>query len=404
MCSRSAFAFGLLLLATLAQPALAHGEDAPPGAFDPLSLALHAYLTADGALSESPPTAGAVPLPPTDAAPGLPGAPAPAGLAFVLAAPVRFVAGQGVEVALHLRAEKAVVARDADGDALELSLRRNGEAVPNATRRVPLGEPLLAPGQAASVRAILQAPGVTFAQGDEIALAVRPLMPGLQEGALFVLVGGENASTADLHDMRVPTLADLALQETNLTQFLLETEDFVPPRGASATVLRVLHDRVELAGTSGAGPSGASGPAYLVLRGEEGAAEAAAHSTPDRARRVAAAHEFHMGETLIRVHPGVGVVVPIPPGTASASVNCLRNCPEGFGFLLRMGPEASDWPRAGPEEPPSVLIPPPRSTSGIPVSKDAPEERRALPQPGLLALAALAAGAALGPPRTRWKP
>lgn len=395
MCSRRTLAAALVLLAA-AQPALAHGEDAPAEAvFDPLRLSLHAYLSADGNLTDAIPAPGAVPLP---ASP--PVAPAAAGLPFTLAVPVRFVPGQGIEVALHLRAEKPVLTRDADGNGLELALMRNGEEVPGAARRVPLGDALLAPGATASARAVLQAPGVTFAKGDDLALVVRPLMPGLQEEALFVLVGGEAASSVDIHDMRVPTLADLELQEADLTQFFLATEEFAPPRGAPSTVLRVLHDRVEVVG---AVPPGV---AYLVLRGEEPAAEAAAHSSAHREGRIEAAHEFRLGATLVRVHPGVGVVVPVPTSPASIAVGCARNCPSDFVLTLRSASDAraGSSPSAS-DEPQSVLIPPPRSTVGIPVSQDAPqEEKRLVPQPSLLALAGLAAGgAAFGFWRTRWK-
>lgn len=384
MSSREALPASVLLALLLAPAALAHGaEPADAGAFDPLSLSLHAFATTDNTLVASPPEKGAVALPPT---PGLgDGVP----LAFALEVPVRFVAGQGVEVALELRAEKAVVARDANGDALELSIARNGEPIADSARRVPLSEPVLAPGSAASVRAVLQVPGVTFAKGDTLAVLVRPLMPGLPSDALFVLVGGERPSIVDVHDMRVPSVADLELQETSLPQFLLGTEDFVPPAGASAFAVRVGHARIE-ADPVAPGASVAGG--YVVVRGEEAGEDARAHAAPDRPGRLAAAHELRVGSVLVRAHPGVGVAVPIPAGASSVRVVCVRNCPDG-GFSLTLGSAATS-PSPSSSEPASVLVPPPRSTAGIPVSQDAPPEKeRLLPQPAVLPLAGLLVGA-----------
>jgi hypothetical protein len=50
---------------------------------------------------------------------------------------------------------------------------------------------------------------------------------------------------------------------------------------------------------------------WVVLRGIEGDPDASAHSFPDRERRVAAAHAFTVNGVPARVHPGIGIVVPV---------------------------------------------------------------------------------------------
>lgn len=357
----------LPLVALLLSPlAAAHGD---AGAYDPLVVSLHAYLTADLRASEAAPDPGAVPFP----------APAPAAnappLRFALEAPVRFSPGSGFEVEITVRADRALVARDADGNALELVVEPGGEPT-----RVALPEPILAPGALATARATLQAPGAEYARGDALALAVRPLMPALTEGALSLVVGGDRPSRLDAPEMRVPSLADLELQDAPHTQFLLANETFASP----AHVVHVRHAETTMTVTPNA--------SVVVLRGEETGDDADAHAFPDADRRRAAAHAYTVNGALVRVHPGVGVVVEI--GRETARILCATNCPPG-GFAQTIAPGAGNAPGGGDR--PSVLVPPPRDTTGIPVSAD--DEPKQTPLP--IALVGAAVGAALALAWTR---
>lgn len=342
----------------LAPSALAH-----EGEYDPLVVDLHAFLTSDGRIDERAPAPGAVAFPASS--PAAPGAP----LRFAFAAPVAFAPGAAFEVSLQLRADAPVVARDADGNALEINVEPGGSAA-----KAALDPPLLAPGSVTSVRAVVQASGAAFEEGDEIALVVRALMP-LTADALALVIGPE--TRFDAPDMRVPSPADLRLQEVPHTEFLLEGESFEPPSTHAVNVFTVLHDGIR----APAQPAWSAAGTYVVLRGEESGAEAMRHAYPDRARRVDAAHELTVSGVPARAHPGLGVVVRA--SSLPLRVECARNCPEGFAWSY--APPAAT-PTSGADAP-SVLVPPPRDTSGIPVSEDDPDER-AVPWPGALGLVA----------------
>lgn len=368
----------LALAALLAVAAPAHAQTSP---FDPLLLRLDGFLAADGSVALAAPEPGAIAIP--GATP--PAAPSP--LRFGLAAPVRFLAEEGFDVVLVVRAAQPVVARDAEGNAFELALESDGEPVEGATRRVALDDPVLAPGATTQARALLQAPSATFAEGATIALVVRPLMPALAEGALALVVGPDG-SALDVPALRVPSAADLRLQESALAELVVGKETFRPARtDAAVETLAIGHAAVGRAVPPVA--FSASGT-YVVLRGEEPPEEAAQHALLSRDARVAAAHEYRVGGTLARVHPGLAVVVPV--ARAPAVVECARNCPpQGFRMTIEAPPGAPDAV-AGPS---GVLIPPPRDTRGIPVSEDdeADGGERGAPLPGLVALAAMALAA-----------
>lgn len=356
-----------VLLLALAPLAAAHGSPAP---YDPLVVELHAFLTSDGALSEAAPQPGAVAFPA--------GAP-PAGsapLRFEIEAPVRFVPSGGFAVDLALRADAPVVA----GDGLELAIEPGGEPA-----RVPLPEPVLAPGETTRVLVRLQASGAEYAEGDPIALVVRPLMPGLTEGALSVVVGGDVPSRVDALDMRVPTPADLGLQSTPLTEFILGKEEFASSAGTAVNVFRVGHDVI----SRPEGHAWSTNGTYVVLRGEEAGDVALQHSFVDRERRIGVAHEFSVNGIRARVHPGLGVVVPVT--SLPIRVVCVANCPTaGFSHTIDAPGSDADAP---PAERPSVLVPPPRETRGIPVSEDEDAPRNT-PLAGTLALLAALTGVA----------
>lgn len=339
-------ALALLLAAPLA---LAHG---PPAAFDPLVVELHTYLTADLLATEAPPEPGGIAFPP--AAP----ASAPTPLRFTLSAPSRFSAA-GFDVELTLRADSLVPTRDADGDSFEIDIEPGGEPV-----RVALEDPVLAPGTLATVSARVTAPGVTYAAGEPIALTILPLMPGLTQGALSLVVGGDAPSRLDARDMRIPSVADLALQDEPRVAFLLANETF----GGPAHALLVGHDATRLVSQQNA--------TYVVLRGEEEDPDASTHAFPDRERRIAAAHVYTVNGMRVRVHPGIGTVVTVP-ATATIRILCEANCPPG-GYAQTIAPGTGNAP-AG-EDRPSVLVPPPRDTRGIPVSEDEkPRETPGMP-------------------------
>lgn len=353
-----------LALLLILSGAAAHGTT-----YDPLVVELHGFLTSDGHISEATPAPGAVAF-----AASTPAAPAPA-LRFALAAPVRFEPGAPFEVTLSFRADKPVLPRDAEGHAFEVNVEPGGTAT-----RIDLAEPILTPGSVASASATVQAPGALFAEGANVTLTIRPLMP-LADGSLAVIIGGDSPSRFDAPDMRVPVPADLRMQDLPHTEFLLETESFAPPATHAVNVFSIGHDAIT---PPAAGAWSANGT-YVVLRGDEPAASANQHEHADRARRIEAAHEFRVNGLTARVHPGLGVVVRVL--TQPIRVECVRNCPAGYTWTY-----AAPASSSSAVDPPSALIPPPRDTRGVPVSEDEPAEK-ATPILPMVALAAIALAA-----------
>jgi hypothetical protein len=356
-------------------------------------MSADAYPTADGGFAYDPPPAGAVAFPATDPTSHT------SALAFSLRAPVRFLLGHGFDVTLQLQADKPLVARDQEGNAIELSLLMDGAPVSGAPMRVPLSAgPLLAPGDRASAHAVLQAPSAVFAKGANLTLLVRTLLPAVPEGALEILVG-PGGSWASLDSMRIPSIEDLELEDGDFTVYLPRNASFAPSDARSvAHAVRVGHASVDFASirqTDGK-------RVYLVFVGEEPIADAQAnHDFPDRERRLNATHQLMVGGALVRVHPGVAVVVPIGAGPAPVEVACVRNCPAGwratvtFASAEGASPSSSSGGAAAPWDPEGGLIPPPRSTNGIPVSGDAPAAEKRVPAPQSGAAFAVAALAAL---------
>jgi hypothetical protein len=181
--------------------------------------------------------------------------------------------------------------------------------------------------------------------------------------------------------MRVPSVADLRLQDVPHTEFLVGVDRFEPPIGHAVNVYLVGHASVAHPAQKSFSPNGT----YVVFQGVEDDAAAAQHRHAAREPRIAAAHEYSVNGVIARVQPGIGVVVraPIQP----VIVQCVRNCPEG-GFQDLIGARE---PESGGADAPSALVPPPRDTSGIPVSADEPPAAGA---PLGWALAALALGLA----------
>lgn len=364
-CS-SAWRFALVAtLLALAPPALAQDP------FDPLVLTFHGMLTKDGRITENAPEAGALVFVGTPT----PGTAAP--LRFVFDAPVTFAPGAPFDVAIRLRADAPVLARDADGDAFEINVDPGGTAV-----RLAIDPPLLTPGSVTTLHAQI-ASASTYEEGTKIALSVRPLM-AFTDGSMAIVVGGDDPSTFLAPDMRVPAPSDLRLQDVGHTEFLLETESFEPPATHAVNIFRVGHTSIA---PPAAGAWSQSGT-YVVLRGEETGADAASHAQTDRARRIEAAHEYRVNGVTARVHPGLGVVVRVL--SSPIRVECFRQCPAGFSWSYELPPTGTT------AEPPSTLVVPPRDTSGIPVSEDEGEgedEGKATPAPLLAAVAALVVAA-----------
>ena len=332
---------------------------------DPLALPWLVHLAADGTLAEDPPAAGALHFPPSD--PSAPGVP----LAWRGAAPLAFRLGAPPEVRFSVVADKPLVARDAEGHGLDVTLLADGEVL--ATGRHAFAAPLLAPGDRAAVALALAPRDVLVPEGAALSLQVRALAPAVPPEGLRILLGRD--ATLAFPALRAPDVAALRMQDAPLLEFLA-TEAYPGP---GARDVAVGHARVDAPALGGA--------LVLVLRGGEADADAALHAHANRTRRVAAAHEFTVGATVARVHPGLAVAVPVAPGTRVA---CVRNCPPGgFEAVVPASADAPDPPVVVTDDP-GVLIPPPRSTTGVPVSGDAEEK----PVPwGPVALAALVVAA-----------
>lgn len=376
----------------------AHG-DAAASVYDPLDVTFAAWPTPGGALSWTQPAApGAAPFraidPATQASPPL---------VFGVAAPFPFVLGHGLDITLQVTADKPVLARDADGNALELRLFADGKPVSDP-KRVALSQALLAPGDKATAHIVLQAPSATFAKGANLTLQIVSLVPNVADGSLSVATG-PGASHVTFDSMRLASLADLELEEpgSGFTLFNPANQSFAPSDpNAVVVTATVTHESVTLPPLHVMDRN-----VYLVFIGAEDAAAArAAHDFPDRERRIAAAHEFTVGARTVRVVPGMGVIVPLGR-SFHTSVVCARNCPAGLSVAL-----ASDLPSdtsapgsgsgtSGSYDDSSVLIPPPRPTSGIPVSSDAPAAQKQAPGAGVLALVLACSALVLALPRRR---
>lgn len=385
----------LAVLLALAPHAAAHGDDRETP-YDPLSIDLALHPDAAGALLEAPPPAGAVAF-----RAGEPNAPHPP-LDFGYAVPGRFVAAADATLTLRVSIARPMALHDQAGDSFEVSLLRGGKPIEGATAKARLPQAsvgVLSGADAAEAEATLRTTGLPLEPGDALTLRIRPLMPVLPPDALKLLVGGKDPPALLFPHLRIPTVQDLGLQDAPLEQALLSAP---LPATTGAVVyydLQVSHASAELKDA----PPAEGRRAFLLLRGVEAPADAHAHHEfPDADRRMGAAHQFQVGDRLVRVHPGVVVKVPLAPGAdgLTTTVACVLHCPEG-GFERTLQLLRADDPSGATG---GTLIPPPRSTKGIPVSKDAPaeEEKNLLPAPPLLPAAALGlAGGLLAARRAR---
>lgn len=388
--------------AALAPTAAAHGDDSEEP-YDPLAFDLLLFAASEGKLTEALPKAASLYF-----QAGEPNAPHPP-LDFAFTSPARLSLETEVRVRLAYAMDKPMPPANADGDSFELTLLLGG-APTNATAKLKLpqtGFGLVGGGEPDVLEATVPLAGLRVGEGEGIGLRIRPLMPLIPPDSLRLLVGasaaapmpppgttpGETEGTMIFFPfVRIPTVADLRLQDAGTEEFLLAADPGF--RSGTATVyfeLRVMHATAELGPLET--PNGRK--AYLLLRGVESSADAHAHhETLDPAQRAGAAHLYQVGDRLVRVHPGVGVRVPLQPGSdgLNVAVKCVASCPGG-GFERTI-------PLLQPDDPEGAtggtLIPPPRSTKGIPVSEDAPQEGKKsfLPAPGPLLVAAAVAVAA----------
>ena len=390
-------ALPLLALATL--PAAAHGDDAEEP-YDPLSIDLPLFPAAGEKMVDAAPAEeSAVAF----RAGGAGGAHPPLLFSYPIRGP--YVAEEDARFTLRLRVERPMVLQDKDGNSFEVSLLAGDKPLTGSPALVKAGQatPGL-PGSATALTAqgTLAVKGVLLPEQGEITLAVRPLMPVVPPEGLKLLVGGgAEATSLVFPHLRLPSLDRLGLQDDRLLSELpaASASTFRSGEAVAFHQLRVAHDKVEAV----LAEPPANGVVQLILVGAESSADAHRHHEfPDPDRRVAAAHAFQVGDRLVRVHPGVMVRVLLDPGPdgLTTRVKCVLNCPEGgFERVLPVRPPDSPQGATG-----STLIPPPRSTKGIPTSPDAPPEeaRNLLPAPSAaLLVAAALAGAALPARRPR---
>lgn len=356
-----ALALALALVATFAA---AHGATFSA---DPTLLNLTGHLASDRSILLESGAEGAVYF-----AAVQPGA-APTPLDFALKAPLRF-APHGAEVAIALRADKPVLARDANGNGLRIELLLDGRPIPGASSEQPL--PLkLGPDEASGVRATLGT-NVTepIAENATLTLRLTPLMPALLDEALAVVVGGGAGSTLLLPLITVPTVQDLRLQDAPFYEYDLTRENFTPiDRTLAVNEFDVEHETITTNFVNVFGTR-----AFLVFKGAESSADAQQdHAFVDRAKRLAATHDFRVGTTLVRVHPGVGVVVLLDLASGPTLVKCVQHCPAA-GFEMTIHPARVNQkpgdpgtpvdgapPSGAPTATPttgSVLVPPPSAS------------------------------------------
>ncbi len=383
----------LLVALLVVLPALpAASAHALVSAADPLSLNIDGWLTADGRITPEGPAAGSVYF--ASYQPGSAGTP----LTFTMTAPVRFLP-QGLDVTIYLRADKPVVTQDNNGKSFHVELLAGGAPIPGAAMDVAIAQQALKPTDTAGVSPFtLPTPTTTpIDENATVTLRLTPLMPALLDGALAIVVGADTGSSANFPLAQVPSVKDLKLQDTDLFEYDLAKENFSAPDPAQAVnEMDVYHDNVTTNYVTVIGTK-----AYLVLKGAETSGEAQSyHDFPDHAKRIAATHDFMVGGTLMRVHPGVGVVLDMDLSKGPIDFRCVKNCP-AVSVNMTIYPNRSlqapgqmGQPIGGPTATGSPAAPTAASTQAA-----APTPERRAPGPGLAPL--LVAGAALALVRRR---
>lgn len=370
----------LLALLAVVPAATAHGEN-PDGAYEPLSIDLHAYLATGGLVMEAP-ADGALrfdPPPRVDEE-------NPA-LDFEILAPQAFFTQRGVTVTLVLRVGAPQAGRGVDGASVEATLLRNGEPIDGASARATL-EPLLSPGTY-ELELPLAPPATLYAEGDRVGIRVRPLMPlGPQHEVALAI--GEEGSRAGFEALRLGNVAELGLAASAAqVVYHLGEEQFAPASpGAQVITLQLTHERATLS----AAEAYARRPLYVLVVTDEPTevAEAEHEAFTSEARRERS-HRYRVGDETVYAYPGVGVAVRVDRDT-DLSLRCETRCPAGgFEAIIRIVPAPSP-----PQDQASALIPPPADdappsvVAATPVP-EARDETPAAPLVGVLAAASLAA-------------
>lgn len=374
----------LVLALLLALPVVSAHADPNETVYDPLTLDLPGWLAPAHAIARAPPAAGALPF-----AAITPGA-QPTPLDFSASMPERFAPGGGLSVHVRLVATKPVVAQDANGQTLRVQLLAAGKLVPGAERTLATGQAVLAPGAVVDLLALVPLGSVSFASHETLTVLLTPLMPALADDALALAVGPEG-SRADFPAAHLLGPEDLGIEEPRAARvFLLSSSTFdgaVP--GAALFTYSVTQNATRAIATPATAPV-----TFVVLRGDHSIAEARAyHEQADPAARNDAAQVFRVGQTRVRVHPGLGVAVRLDLAPGQVVDVACESCATPFKATLPPL-AATDGEGAQTYDPSNVLIPPPRDTSGIPVSGDGAPARKT-PADGLAALVAAGVAVAL---------
>lgn len=389
--SVAARAVALLLALSFAAPLAAAHADPAETVYDPLTLDLPGWLWRGGIERTAPAQTTQLEFP--GYAPGS----TPVPLDFSAAMPERFAPKGGLAIHLALVALKPVAAQDASGSSLRVALLSNGAPVTDASRDFSFGKALLAPGDTAELSAILPLPNAAFLFQERLDVRITPLMPALADGSL-ALVMGPDASRADFPGARLFGVEDIGLEEPSEARVLLIGNDTPPAPGnpSPGVVFSVTENE-----TRALTPLASARLVWITLRGDHSIAEARAYhegATPQM--RHDAAEVFRVGTTRVRVHPGLAITLRVEMNPGSVVDVTCESCANRYHVtLLAYVPD--DGSNVGSYDPSNVLIPPPRATSGIPVSEDAPPEKKAPGPEAALLVGGLAAAALLARYRRR---
>jgi hypothetical protein len=344
-------------------PLVAAHADPAETVYDALALDLPGWLSGTAEIVRAAPSAGAVPF--AAYTPGTAALP----LDFTQVPPERFTPTGGLDVRLVLSIAKPMVAQDANGNSVRVQLLADGAPVSGADRSLSLGQAVMAPGTA-TLAAVIPLGNVAFLQHEKLTLRVTPQMPALADGTLSLVVGPEG-SRANLLGARLADWTDLGLVEPPEARVFLLANGTPPTAGAPVVTVSVTQNQTQLLTPLVSAPE-----VWVVLRGDHNVAEGRAyHEQPLPADRNAAAEVFRVGQTRVRVHPGLGIALKLRVAPGQIVDVACESCPSPFKATL---PPLAPTP-ASPEayDPANVLIPPPRATAGIPVSGDAPAEKKA---------------------------
>lgn len=318
----------VVLIASAFASALVSAHGGPPPSYDPLQINIDGFPTTDGKISDAAPANGQVCFKQVD--PSAAATP----LTFSRPSPVTFSPSGGFHVIISITYTAPVAAQDQNGKSLLVATLVNGTPVGGMSLQWSSSGPVETPGSFDRIDTVLvPATNVTIPQGAVITLALTPMMPALPDGAMCVVVG-EASSTTDFQFAQVPTVYDLALNDRSLQQWDMVTQNAsYPDPNLAINDIEVFHDHIQTNYVTFL-----TDKAYINMKGAELSTDAEVyHAFPDSERRLNATHDFLVAGTFVRVHPGVGVVVPIDLSKVPAGQNylaCIRNCPQTLNMTL----------------------------------------------------------------------